>query len=435
MVAQIKEVVKGSIAEEIGIEAGDEILSIDGFEIKDIIDYRFYSHDNCIQIELRKADQELWSLEIEKDYDEEMGIVFDDLIFDKMKVCKNRCIFCFVDQLPVKMRKTLYVKDDDYRYSFLLGNFITLTNLQEQDWQKICSMRLSPLYISVHCTQPELRAEILNNPKACTIKDDLARLKNAGIEIHTQIVLCPGINDGIILEESIEELAKYFPSVLSVGIVPVGLTGHRQKLSELRAFTPEEASNIIRQGEEYQQRFRPLFRRGFVYLADEFYIKAGEQLPDAEYYDDYCQIENGIGLARIFWDEFSSLEAALPRQTEPREVNLLTGLSAVKILEKIVARLNLIEGLTVNLLAVANNFFGGDVSVTGLLTGSDIIAALGKKYNGKIVIIPEVVLKEGHEILLDNVSIKEIAEHSGAKIITVDGSASSLVEAVIDGGK
>ncbi|MDD2620466.1 MAG: DUF512 domain-containing protein, partial [Syntrophomonadaceae bacterium] len=435
MVAQIKEVVKGSIAEEIGIEAGDEILSIDGFEIKDIIDYQFYSHDNCIQIELRKADQELWSLEIEKDYDEEMGIVFDDLIFDKMKVCKNRCIFCFVDQLPVKMRKTLYVKDDDYRYSFLLGNFITLTNLQEQDWQKICSMRLSPLYISVHCTQPELRAEILNNPKACTIKDDLARLKNAGIEIHTQIVLCPGINDGIILEESIEDLAKYFPSVLSVGIVPVGLTGHRQKLSELRAFTPEEASNIIRQGEEYQQRFRPLFRRGFVYLADEFYIKAGEQLPDAEYYDDYCQIENGIGLARIFWDEFSSLEAALPRQTEPREVNLLTGLSAVKILEKIVARLNLIEGLTVNLLAVANNFFGGDVSVTGLLTGSDIIAALGKKYNGKIVIIPEVVLKEGHEILLDNVSIKEIAEHSGAKIITVDGSASSLVDAVIDGGK
>ncbi|MDD3024333.1 MAG: DUF512 domain-containing protein, partial [Syntrophomonadaceae bacterium] len=278
-------------------------------------------------------------------------------------------------------------------------------------------------------------ADILNNPKACTIKDDLARLKNAGIGIHTQIVLCPGINDGIILEESIEELAKYFPSVLSVGIVPVGLTGHRQKLSELRAFTPEEASNIIRQGEEYQQRFRPLFRRGFVYLADEFYIKAGEQLPDAEYYDDYCQIENGIGLARIFWDEFSSLEAALPRQTEPREVNLLTGLSAVKILEKIVARLNLIEGLTVNLLAVANNFFGGDVSVTGLLTGSDIIAALGKKYNGKIVIIPEVVLKEGHEILLDNVSIKEIAEHSGAKIITVDGSASSLVEAVIDGGK
>lgn len=431
MVARIKEICDNSIAEEMGIEAGDVVLSIDGNEIKDIIDYEFYSQDDCIQLELRKANNELWSLEIEKDYDEDLGIIFEDLIFDKMKVCKNRCIFCFVDQLPPKMRKTLYVKDDDYRYSFLLGNFITLTNLNEKDWQKILNMRLSPLYVSVHCMQPELRAEMLNNPKASSIKEDLQRLYEAGIEVHTQIVLCPNVNDGSILQESIEELAVYFPSVLSVGIVPVGLTGHRQKLKKLRGFTAEEAARIIGCVEQYQHRYRPLFQRGFVYLADEFYIQAGLTIPDAEYYDDFCQIENGIGLARVLEDEFSLLEASLPKQIVKREVTLVTGVSAVPVLESMVARLNKIEGLSLHILPVQNSFFAGDVSVTGLLTGRDIIAALGKEFEERVIIIPQVVLKEGQEILLDNVSIDEIAESSGARIIMVDGSACSLVEAIL----
>lgn len=435
MAARVKEVVENSIAEEMGIEAGDVIISIDGNEIQDIIDYEFYSQDDCIQVELEKANLELWSLEIEKEYDEELGIVFEDLIFDKMKVCKNRCIFCFVDQLPSKMRKTLYVKDDDYRYSFLLGNFITLTNLKEKDWQKILNMRLSPLYVSVHCMQPELRAEMLNNPQAGNIKEDLRRLYEARIEVHTQIVLCPDVNDGAVLEESIEELAGFFPSVLSIGIVPVGLTGHRRKLKELRTFTAEEAAKIIGQVEPYQQKFRSLFQRGFVYLADEFYIQAGQDVPGADYYDDYCQIENGIGLARILWDEFALLESFLPQQVTQREATLITGLSAVKVLEKIVNRLNRIEGLTVNLLPVKNHYFGGAVSVTGLLTGCDIINALGKEYIDRTVIIPEVVLKNGQDILLDNISIKEIADISGACILTVDGSASSLVEAVLNGGR
>ncbi len=435
MAARIKEVIENSIAEEMGIEAGDLILSIDGNEIQDIIDYEFYSQDDCIEVELRKANHELWSLEIEKDYDEELGIVFEDLIFDRMKVCKNRCIFCFVDQLPSKMRKTLYIKDDDYRYSFLMGNFITLTNLKEKDWQKILNMRLSPLYVSVHCMQPELRTEMLNNPQASSIKEDLRRLYEAGIEVHTQIVLCPGVNDGAVLEDSIEELVKFYPSVLSVGIVPVGLTGHRQKLRELRTFTPEEAAGIIKQVEPHHQKYRSLFQRGFVYLADEFYIQAGLEIPNAEYYDDYCQIENGIGLTRILWDEFALLESSLPQQISQREVTLVTGLSAVKILQKMVDRLIKIEGLTVNLLAVKNNYFGGGVSVTGLLTGRDIINAMGNNYKDRIVIIPEVVLKDGQEILLDNISIKDIAEISGASILTVDGSAYSLVEAVLYGGR
>lgn len=435
MAARIKEVIENSIAEEMGIEAGDLILSIDGNEIQDIIDYEFYSQDDCIEVEIRKANHELWSLEIEKDYDEELGIVFEDLIFDRMKVCKNRCIFCFVDQLPSKMRKTLYIKDDDYRYSFLMGNFITLTNLKEKDWQKILNMRLSPLYVSVHCMQPELRIEMLNNPQASSIKEDLRRLYEAGIEVHTQIVLCPGVNDGAVLEESIEELVKFYPSVLSVGIVPVGLTGHRQKLRELRTFTPEEAAGIIKQVEPHHQKYRSLFQRGFVYLADEFYIQAGLEIPNAEYYDDYCQIENGIGLTRILWDEFALLESSLPQQISQREVTLVTGLSAVKILQKMVDRLIKIEGLTVNLLAVKNNYFGGGVSVTGLLTGRDIINAMGNNYKDRIVIIPEVVLKDGQEILLDNISIKDIAEISGASILTVDGSACSLVEAVLYGGR
>lgn len=432
MSVPVKEVIKDSIAEEMGIEPGDILLSIDGREINDILDYQFVSQDNHIVLEIEKPDKELWSLEIEKDYDEELGLVFDDIVFDKMKHCKNRCIFCFVDQLPRKMRKPLYVKDDDYRYSFLFGNFITLTNLSEEEWQKITTMRLSPLYVSIHAMRPDLRAEILNNPQARHIKEHLSRLENAGIEVHTQIVLCPGINDGEILNESINELVSFYPSVQSIGIVPVGLTGHREKLKHLRTFTSAEAADIIRIIDRYQFKFRQQYERGIVYLADEFYVKAGMQIPDAGYYDDYCQIENGIGLARILLDEFAEIEPSLPKNTEKQEAFLVTGISAVPIIKQIVKRLNRINGLSVHIIPVQNRFFGGDVTVTGLLTGCDIIEELGEKYAGKKVIIPEIVFKEGNNILLDDIHINNIRDKSKADIRTVDGSAESLVKAILN---
>ncbi len=431
MSAAITGVVPGSIAEEMAIEAGDTLLFINSQEIQDIIDYQFYSHDDFIVVEIEKTNGELWSLEIDKDWDEELGLLFDDVIFDKMRVCQNRCLFCFVDQLPPGMRKTLYIKDDDYRYSFLYGNFISLTNLKEKDWRKIINMHLSPLYVSVHCMDPELRVKILGSKRAASIREDLKRLLDAGIEIHTQIVLCPGINDGEILKQSIEELSSYYPTVQSVGIVPVGLTGHRLKLPQLQVVSSEQSRNLIEMVNKYQAEYRKVFRRGFVYLADEFFIKAGVGFPKAEYYDDYCQIENGIGLARIFLDEFRDLEKTLPKRVEKREVFIITGVSAMMVLEPVVQRLNFINDLTVHVLPVENHYFGGNVSVTGLLTGKDILQVMKNNYQGKQVVIPEIIFKEGDDILLDNISLEELRQRSGAHIYTVDGSARSLVEAVL----
>ena len=431
MSAPITGVIPGSIADEMAIEAGDILLLINGQEIQDIIDYQFYSQDDFIVVEIKKTNGELWSLEIDKDWDEELGLLFDDVIFDKMRVCQNRCLFCFVDQLPPGMRKTLYIKDDDYRYSFLYGNFISLTNLKEKDWRKIIDMHLSPLYVSVHCMDPELRVKILGSKRAASIREDLKRLLDAGIEIHTQIVLCPGINDGEILKQSIKELSSYYPTVQSVGIVPVGLTGHRLKLPRLQVVTPEQSRNLIAMVNNYQAEYRNRFKKGFVYLADEFFIKAGVNFPGAEYYDDYCQIENGIGLARIFLDQFAEMEKSLPEQVQKREVFIITGVSATVVLDPVVQRLNRIKGLTVHLVPVENHYFGGNVSVTGLLTGKDILQVMENKYQGKEVIIPEIIFKQGDDILLDNISLEELRQRSGAQIHTVDGSARSLVETVL----
>ncbi len=343
MTVEIQKVRDDSIGTEMEIEAGDILLSINDHPINDILDYQFYTQDENLLLEIRKPNQEIWQLDIEKDFDEDLGLEFDDIVFNKMSACTNRCIFCFVDQLPRKMRRTLYIKDDDYRYSFLFGNFITLTNLSEADWQKIETMHISPLYVSVHCIQGELRAKMLANQRAANIKADLQRLRDANIEIHTQIVLCPGINDGAILQETIEELSFLYPSVQSIGIVPVGLTGHRDKLPELRPVDAEQAWELVRLVEQYQERFRTEQESGFVYLADEVYLRAGVQLPGSDYYDDYCQLENGIGLARLLLDEFAELEEQLPGKIEPREVYVVTGLSAVPVLNQIINRLQKIK--------------------------------------------------------------------------------------------
>lgn len=431
MAGRIAKIRSGSIAEEMEIVPNDLLLSINGYPINDILDYQFYSQDDFIIMEIEKENKELWSLEIEKDYDEELGIDFSELVFDRMKSCQNRCVFCFVDQLPPHMRKTLYLKDDDFRHSFINGNFITLTNLSETDWAKIVAMRLSPLYVSVHCIQGDLRKEMLKNPRAGNIKADLQRLKAVGIEAHTQIVLCPGLNDGAILTETIEELAQLYPGVASVGIVPVGLTGYRQELPQLTAVTAELATNTIRTVELYQHSFRQKLGKGFVYLADEFYLRAALDIPGSEYYDDYCQIENGIGLARMLLDEFHELATSLPVTIADREVFVITGKSAEPVLQRVVERLNQIKGLSVILLPVNNKYFGGGVTVTGLLTGQDIISALESNLQDKRVIIPGVVFREGQDVLLDDTSLEDIKNKSQADIRITDGSAQSLIEAIL----
>lgn len=432
MAVEIINVRDDSIGAEMEIAAGDMLLSVNGHPVNDILDYQFYTQDENLWLEIRKPNQETWELDIEKDYDEDLGLEFADIVFDKMKGCSNRCIFCFVDQLPRKMRHSLYVKDDDYRYSFLFGNYITLTNLDEADWRKIESMQLSPLYISVHCIQGELRAQMLANQRAAAIKSDLKRLQAAHIKIHTQIVLCPGINDGIILEETIEDLAGFHPLVQSIGIVPVGLTGHRGKLPVIKPVTADLAKDLIKLSEQYQQRFRAERGTGLVYLADEFYLRAKAKLPEANYYDDYCQLENGIGLSRLLLDEFAQLEGQISPKMKMREIYIITGLAAVPVLSEIVSRLQKIQGLQAELIPVENRYFGGGVNVTGLLTGSDIIRTLGRTYQGKTILLPEVVLQDGTEILLDDITVDDIREKSGAEIIIVDGSARDLISKIIN---
>jgi len=431
MGARIQDVIEDSIGAEVGIEPGDTLLSINGMPIVDILDYQFYSQDDQLTLEVEKSNGELWSIDIEKDYDEELGLLFEGIVFDRIRVCRNRCVFCFIDQLPPAMRKTLYVKDDDYRYSFLFGNFVTLTNLTEDDWSKLERMRLSPLYVSVHTTSGKLRQQMMNNPQAAHIKEHLRRLQEAGIEVHTQIVLCPGLNDGPELVSTVNDLADLYPTVQSVGIVPVGLTGYREKLPLLRPITPDQARELIDQVNQWQDTFRSQFGTGFVYLADEFYIKAGIPVPPTEYYDDYSQIENGIGLIRLFMDDWQEVKEDLPEQVEPMQAFLITGESAKSVMQTVAEDFNRVKGLSVEVIAVPNQYFGGGVTVTGLLTGTDIINCLQDKYRGKKVVIPEVLLKEGSTMLLDNITLEEIASRTGAVICTTDGSARALMEAVL----
>lgn len=431
MGARIKEVIEDSIGAEVGLEAGDILLRINEKPIIDILDYQFFSQDDQLTLEIEKNNGELWSIDIEKDFDEELGLLFEGVVFDRIRVCRNRCVFCFVDQLPPAMRKTLYVKDDDYRYSFLFGNFVTLTNLTEDDWTKLEEMRLSPLYVSVHTTSGELRQQMMNNPEAAHIKKHLLRLQRAGIEVHTQIVLCPGLNDGDELVNTVNDLASLHPTVQSVGIVPVGLTGHRQNLPELRSFTPADSRQLIDQVNRWQETFRAKYNVGFVYLADEFYVKAGIPVPAGEYYDDYSQIENGIGLIRLFMDDWQEIKDDLPREIDPVQVYLITGESAAVVMQTVAEDFSQVEGLSVEVIAVPNQYFGGGVTVTGLLTGTDIINCLQDNYRGKKVVIPEVLLQEGSTMLLDNITLEEIASRTGAIIRTTDGSARSLAEAVL----
>ncbi|MDR1616608.1 MAG: DUF512 domain-containing protein [Syntrophomonadaceae bacterium] len=431
MAAIITRVSKGSIADEMGIEAGDCLISMAGLPVEDILDYQFASQDDEIIVEVKKKNGELWELDIEKSPDEELGLFFSETFFDRLKTCRNKCVFCFIDQLPSHMRSDLYTKDDDYRLSFLFGNFITLTNMEEPDWQKLLRLRLSPLYISVHCLDPELRMKMMNNKKASGIRDDLQRLSDAGIKMHTQIVLCPGINDGQVLEETIEELAL-LPGVSTIGVVPVGLTGHRKRLENISPIDGVFSRQLIKRVYGWQERFRKAGKSGLVYLADEFFVNAGEEFPPAGYYDDFEQTENGIGLARILLDEFAAAEAKLPAAVPESAACILAGESACPVLRTIADRLNVISGLQVSVLSVANKFFGGQVTVTGLITGQDIIRQLKKSNKHKKYILHDVVLKEKKGVFLDDVSIKDIESQCGVEIRLADGTIKGLLRELLD---
>jgi putative radical SAM enzyme (TIGR03279 family) len=408
--ALVETVLPGSIAAEIGIKPGDEIVSINGEILTDLIDYQYAMADETITIRVRRSNGEEWEAEIEKDYDDDLGIGFASAVFDTIRRCHNACVFCFVDQMPPGMRSTLYVKDDDYRLSFLYGNFITLTNLCEEDFVRIERLHLSPLYVSVHTTDPLLRKKMLSQPKAEQIMPQLQRLIAAGIDVHTQIVLCPALNDGENLTKTLNDLGSLGQGVLSVAIVPVGLTQFREKLFPLRGFTSAEASKVINQVKPWQKKFSEEYGEPLIYLSDEFYLAAGLEIPQSEEYGDFPQIENGVGLTRLFIEDWYRAWEQIPQKVfQKRKVTLVGGISGARVMEPLLAKLK-IDNINIQFITIANSFFGQGVTVTGLLTGRDIIETLKYKDLGDAVIIPGITLKHGEEVFLDDMTVAEVAK-------------------------
>lgn len=436
MKIRIADVLTGSIANELEISAGDHLIAVNGVTPLDMIEYGFLTAEECLDLEVEKKDGERLFFDIEKDPDEDLGLVFAEDTFDGEKRCKNKCIFCFVDQMPENLRDTLYVKDDDYRLSFLYGNFITMTNLAEKDLERIKKLRISPLYISVHATNPNLRRKILGNCKAGDICRIIGELAAAGIEMHTQIVLCPGINDGRELETTIETLASYWPAVSSVAVVPVGLTRF-QKNPSLRVYRPDEAAAIVDEISQKQIDYLEKIDSRFVFLADEFYLMAGKSIPDYDHYEGFPQIENGVGLVRLLWQEFQDKEGEIPtRLASPRQVTLVTGESAKMVLQHLVDRFNLVGNLNVELLTVSNRFFGSTVTVAGLLTGSDLVAGLSAWRLNRIeerplVLIPSVMLKFAEDVFLDGLTVGEVADKLSIRMVAVAPVAEDLINQVV----
>jgi putative radical SAM enzyme (TIGR03279 family) len=409
----------GSIAAQIGVEPGDRLLALNGNPVDDWLDYRFYSTDEQLTVTLGKKSGERWLLDIEKDYDEDLGLVFAEPLATLHR-CQNRCLFCFVDQMPPGLRSSLYVKDDDYRLSFMEGNFVTLTNVGERELKRIADQKLSPLYISVHTTNPALRRRMLGHPRAGNIMAQLRFLHDAGIEMHTQVVLCPGLNDGAELRRTVRDLAGLWPAVRSLAVVPVGRTRFREGLYPLRGFTPAESRGLVEEITRQQAQYVQELGSAFIHLADEFYLTAGQEVPPAAAYEGFPQLENGVGLARLFLDEWSAVRDKLPEGVPPRRVTVVTGRLGAQLLAPVAEHLNRIRGLHLDLAVVENDFFGRTVTVAGLLTGTDIRKQLRGKMLGDLVVVPQSALRDGH-LFLDDTTLPELQNALRVPVVAASG--------------
>ena len=397
MPAKVSKVLDNSIAQELDIKSGDEILSIDEMPLKDMIDYNFMIKSEFITLEIKKENGEIEVIELEKDYDENLGIVFESAVFDKIKLCLNHCIFCFVDQQPKGLRPSLYVKDDDYRLSYLQGTYITLTNLKDEDKKRIEMMHLGPFYVSVHTTNPELRVKMLRNPNAKNIIDNLKWLKKCEIPIHAQIVLCPSYNDGDELERTLSDLEKF--NVLSVAIVPVGITDFRE--NKLKTVTKQIAKETIEIASQHKR----------VCCSDEFFLLAEEQIPPTSYYGNFVQLDDGVGSIRYLLDNFYKLK--LPTKLKENfTITFATSYAAKNAIEEIAQTLNKIENLSCKVLPVKSNYWGGEITVAGLITSDDLIKALADD-ESDVVVIPTVMLKSYSEDFLDGKTLNDVKKSIG----------------------
>ncbi|HBE16712.1 MAG TPA: TIGR03279 family radical SAM protein [Cyanobacteria bacterium UBA11149] len=425
--ALITQVFPNSIAAEIGFEPGDAIISINGTRPRDLIDYQFLCADEILELEVIDTKGKTHLLEIEKDYDDDLGLEFETALFDGLIQCNNRCPFCFIDQQPPGKRESLYLKDDDYRLSFLYGSYLTLTNLTQKEWDRIEQMRLSPLYVSVHATEPEIRSRLLKNHRAGQILEQLQWFKERRLQIHAQVVVCPGINDGVYLEKTILDLAKFhqgeIPTVASVAVVPVGLTRFRPREDELIPVTREKALEVIGQIQVLQSQFQHDFDSTFAWLADEWFLIAGQDLPPESHYEDYPQIGNGVGSIRQFIQEFQDIaNQMLPSRLEiPRQWTWVVGNAVENAFAPLVQQLNEVTGLVVNLVALRSNYWGQEITVTGLLTGQDLWSGLAGKDLGDGILLPTVMLKHDDTRFLDDMTVEELSGKLGVSLFPVNG--------------
>ncbi len=435
----IKSIQNNSIAEEVGIEKGDFLLTVNNCTIKDIFDYRFQITNESIIVEIQKQDGEVWEIEIDKEEYEDLGIEFEQGMLDSAKSCTNKCIFCFIDQLPEGMRNTLYFKDDDSRLSFLMGNYITLTNMSEDDIDRIIKYRMSPVNVSVHTTSPELRVFMLKNKFAGDLMDKIKRLVNGGICINCQIVICRDINDGKFLDKSIEDLSSLYPGVNSISIVPVGITKYRKGLEHLKAFDFDSSNKVIRQVEAWQLNLLDKFDSRIVYLADEFYIMSELELPEFECYEDFPQIENGVGLISMLKHEFYEYlntmdvnDKIIKDKLYNRSVSIATGVSSYKYIKNLADELeNRYNSIKINVYEIENEFFGKNVTVTGLITGGDLISQLKNKELGDDLLISISMLKDGEKIFLDDIKLDDIEKELNVTIKVVENDGKDFIRKIL----
>lgn len=429
----IKSIEPGSIAEEMELAPGDELLTVNGEEIEDIFDYQFQIKDTYVELGIRRTDGEEWILEIDKEYDEDLGIVFENSLMDEYRSCRNHCVFCFIDQMPPGMRPTLYFKDDDSRLSFLQGNYVTLTNMSDRDIERIIRYRLEPINISFQTTNPELRCRMLHNRFAGEALNKVKKLFDAGIEMNGQIVLCKGLNDGEELERSISDLTAYLPHLKSVSVVPVGLSRYREGLYPLEPFTREDAKEVLRVIHRWQKKLYETWGLHVIHASDEWYLLAEEELPEEETYDGYLQLENGVGMLRLLREEVK--QELENREGDQRELHLslATGKLAAPTLEMLVGKIReKYPKLDVKIWPIRNDFFGESITVSGLITGQDLIAQLEGKPLGDKLLLPCNMLREGENVFLDDVTVEEVEYRLKLPVQIVDEPGRDLVLAVLN---
>lgn len=432
---KIIEVEEGSIAQELEIESGDTLLWINEEPIQDVFDYRYLVADETIDVCIRKANGEEWILEIDKEYGEDLGLVFETSLMDELIRCRNKCKFCFIDQLPPNMRETVYFKDDDWRMSFLNGNYITLTNMSEKDIERLIKYRLSPLNISIHATDEKVRVDLLGNRFAGKILSQIKRLVDAGIQINGQIVLCKGLNDGQVLDQTVKDLSQFIPDILSLTVVPVGISRFREGLAELEGFDKEAASEVVEVVEKWQKYYLEKMGTRFIFAADEFYVTGEKPLLTYEEYENFPVLDNGVGMLTKFKHELiTGLEEIVPDPTSVFECSLVTGCITEEFIKECVALTKeKFPNLTIHVYPVVNHFFGENITVTGLLTGADIISTLKQSVPlGKVLLLAENMLKNGEPILLDDYTVEQIAKELQIPIEIVPNEGCEWVQKIID---